>query len=121
STNSGELTGTPIEVGEYPITFTARDGATGEVLTLTVDFVVLPPYGGDASSISTNLWVTTEKLKTSVPAKDSWIGQGIWNAGPRLPQDRLRRLQGRPQGRRCGQGLGNAFPLPGRSEFPLRE
>ena len=83
STNSGELTGTPIEVGEYPITFTARDGATGEVLTLTVDFVVLPPYGGDASSISTNLWVTTEKLKTSVPAKDSWIGQGIWNADRR--------------------------------------
>src|SRR5438034_1283773 len=83
STNSGELTGTPIEVGEYPITFTARDGATGEVLTLAVDFVVLPPYGGDASSISTNLCVTTEKLKTSVPAKDSWIGQAIWNADRR--------------------------------------
>lgn len=83
NTNSGELAGTPIEVGEYPITFTARDGATGYVLTLTVDFVVLPPYGGDASSISTNLWVTTEKLKTGVPAKGSWIGQGIWNADRR--------------------------------------
>src|SRR5437667_448836 len=54
------------------------------------------------------------------------VGRGVQRArrlqaGPRLPQDRLRRLQGRPQGRRCGQGLGNAFPLPGRSEFPLRE
>jgi len=83
STNSGELTGTPIEVGEYPITFSARDGTTGAVLTLTVDFVVLPPYGGDASSISTNLWVTTEKLKTGIPGKDSWIGQAIWNADRR--------------------------------------
>ena len=83
NTTSGELTGTPIEVGEYPITFTARDGTTGEVLTLTVDFVVLPPYGGDASSISTNLWVTTEKLKTGVSTKGSWIGQGIWNADRR--------------------------------------
>jgi hypothetical protein len=81
--NSGELTGTPLEVGEYPITFTARDAATGEVLTLAVDFIVLPPYGGDASSISTNLWVTTEKLKTGVPAKASWTGQGIWNADRR--------------------------------------
>jgi len=83
SMNSGELTGTPVEVGEYPITFTATDGTTGEVLTLTLDFVVLPPYGGDASSISTNLWVTTQKLKTGVPGKDSWIGQGIWNADRR--------------------------------------
>src|SRR5439155_1057098 len=31
----------------------------------------------------TNLWVTTEKLKTRVRAKDSWIGQGIWNADRR--------------------------------------
>src|SRR5439155_14211770 len=36
STNSGELTGTPIEAGEYPITFTATDDTTGEVLTLTL-------------------------------------------------------------------------------------
>jgi len=84
NTNSGELTGTSAEVGEYPITFTATDGATGEVLILTLDFVVLPPYGGDASSITTNLWVTRQKLKTGVPGKDSWIGQAIWNADRRL-------------------------------------
>jgi len=84
NTNSGELTGTPVEVGEYPITFTATDGTTGDVLTLTLDFVVLPPYGGDASSITTNLWVTKQKLKTGVPGKDSWIGQALWNADRRL-------------------------------------
>jgi len=83
SSTSGELTGTPMEVGEYPITFTATDGTTGETLTLTLDFVVLPPYGGDASSITTNLWVTRQKLKTGVPGKDSWVGQAIWNADRR--------------------------------------
>jgi hypothetical protein len=81
--NSGELTGTPAEVGEYPITFTATDGTTREVLTLTLDFIVLPPYGGDASSITTNLWVTRQKLKTGVTGKDSWIGQAVWNADRR--------------------------------------
>jgi hypothetical protein len=83
NTSSGELTGTPVEVGEYPVTFTATDGTTGEVLILTLDFVVLPPYGGDASSITTNLWVTTQKLKTGVPGKDSWAGQAFWNADRR--------------------------------------
>src|SRR5438128_1217121 len=57
----------------------AGDGATAEVLTLSADFVVLPPSGGEASSTPTSRWVTAEKLKTSVPAKDPWIGQGIWN------------------------------------------
>jgi hypothetical protein len=84
SATSGELTGTPVEVGEYPITFTATDGTTGEVLTLTLDFFVLPPYGGDASSITTNIWVMKQKLKTGVPGKDSWIGQAVWNADRRV-------------------------------------
>ena len=92
--NSGELTGTPVEVGEYPITFTATDGTTGEVLILNLDFVVLPPYGGDASSIVANLWVTTQKLKTGVPGKDSWVGQAVWNADRRAANrfDRRNRL-----------------------------
>jgi len=83
STTTGELTGTPVDVGEYPITFTATDSATGEVLTLSLDFVVLPPYGGDASSISVNLWVSKQALRTGDPGKDSWAGQAIWNADRR--------------------------------------
>lgn len=83
STTSGELTGTPVEVGEYPVTFTVTDGGTGQVLTLTLDFFVLPPYGGDASSITTNLWATKQKLKTGIPGKDLWIGQAVWNADRR--------------------------------------
>lgn len=83
SSTSGELTGTPVEVGEYPVVFTATDGTTGEVLTLTLDFIVLPPYGGDAASITTNLWVKKQKLKTGVPGKDFWVGQAFWNADRR--------------------------------------
>jgi len=81
--SSGELTGTPAEVGEYPVIFTATDGTTGEVIVLAWDLVVLPPYGGDASSLSTNLWVSKAKLKTGVAGKDAWSGRAIWNADRR--------------------------------------
>jgi len=43
---SGEISGTPIEVGIYPVTLTATIAAN-ETLTLSFDFVVLPPKGGD--------------------------------------------------------------------------
>jgi len=81
--SSGELTGTPAEVGEYPVVFTGTDGGTGEVIVLAWDLVVLPPYGGDASSLSTNLWVSKEKLKTGTSGKDAWSGRAIWNADRR--------------------------------------
>src|SRR5689334_3149119 len=81
--SSGELTGTPTDVGEYPVVFTGVDGGSGEVIVLAWDLVVLPPYGGDASSLSTNLWVSKAKLKAGVPGKDAWTGRAIWNADRR--------------------------------------
>ena len=63
SAGSGELSGTPIEIGEYPLTFSAVDGANSETLTLSLLFVVLPPGGGDVSQIPVNFWVFKESLK----------------------------------------------------------
>jgi hypothetical protein len=83
SSTSGELSGTPSDVGEYPMTFTATDGTSGEVVTLSVDFVVLPAAGGDPSQISVNLWVSKEVLKPAVPGSSSWTGSAIWNADRR--------------------------------------
>jgi hypothetical protein len=83
SPTSGEVTGTPTEIGEYPVTFTATDSATGEVLTLSLDFVVLPPWGGDASSITVNFWAVKQVLKSGDAGADSWTGSAIWNGDRR--------------------------------------
>ena len=80
---SGELSGTPVEIGEYPITFTATDADTGEVLELSLVFLVLPPSGGDSSQISVNFWVSKESLKTGVPGRDSWRASALYNADRR--------------------------------------
>ena len=84
STTSGELSGTPIEIGEYPLTFTAVDGANNETLTLSVTFLVLPPGGGDVSQIPVNFWVVKESLKLVEPGKDAWRVNGIYNADRRV-------------------------------------
>jgi hypothetical protein len=84
STTSGDLSGTPIEVGEYPLTFTAVDAANNETLTLSITFIVLPPGGGDVSQISVNLWVTKESLKLVEPGKDAWRASAIYNADRRV-------------------------------------
>lgn len=83
SATTGELAGTPVEIGEYPMSFTATDGTTSEVLTLSIDFVVLPPTGGDAASITTNLFVTKAKIKPDADGNGSWSGQAVYNADRR--------------------------------------
>jgi hypothetical protein len=77
--NSGELSGTATQVGEFPVVFTANDTNTGEVLTLETDFVVLPPEGGDPNRIPVNFWVTKSKLRSGDPGSDSWAGAAFYN------------------------------------------
>jgi len=80
---SGELSGTPIEIGEYPVTFTALDTATSESIVLSTVFLVLPPSGGDASQIPVNFWVTKASLRTGEPGRDGWRAAAIYNADRR--------------------------------------
>jgi hypothetical protein len=84
SATTGELAGTPAEVGEYPVTFTATDAGATETIVLSLDFVVLPPQGGDASSLSVNFWPLKEKAKSGVPGKDAWSGKAYYNADRRV-------------------------------------
>jgi hypothetical protein len=79
----GEFSGTPTEVGIYPVTYTAVNSASGEQITLTLDFIVLPPNGGDANSLPINLWVAKMAFKRGSPGKDSWRAQWFYNADRR--------------------------------------
>ncbi len=81
--SSGELSGTPLDVGEYPVVFTATDGTTGDVITLSFDFLVLPTTGGDAADITVNLWPLKQNLKSGTAGKDSWVGGALWNTDRR--------------------------------------
>jgi hypothetical protein len=81
SATTGEISGTPTDVGEYRVTFTCVDGAV--TLVLVQDFLVLPPNGGDASAITTNFWPSKHVLKTGNPGRDSWTGQAYYNADRR--------------------------------------
>jgi hypothetical protein len=49
---TGELTGTPTEVGEFDTVFTAT--STNEVLILEFGCVILPEPGGDINSVPVN-------------------------------------------------------------------
>lgn len=80
---SGELSGTPVEIGEYPMTFTAVDTDTNETIHLSLVFLVLPPHGGDASQISVNFWVLKESARTGEPGRDAWRASAIYNADRR--------------------------------------
>jgi len=81
---SGTFSGTPIEPGIYPVTFTATASAGGEVLVLSYDFIVLPPNGGDVNNLPINLWVKKLQIKkTGTALKDSLGGQYIYNADRR--------------------------------------
>jgi len=83
NTMSGELTGTPTEVGEYDTLFAAADSSTGEVLILRFHFVILPATGGDISSVPVNFWLTKQKLKLGVDGEEAWSGLLLFNADRR--------------------------------------
>ena len=83
NTTSGDLTGTPTEVGEFQTVFTANDSSTGETLTLGFNFDVLPATGGDISSVPVNLWLTTQKLTLGVVSNEAWTGSLLFNADRR--------------------------------------
>jgi hypothetical protein len=83
NTSTGELSGTATEVGEYPVAFTADDSTSGESLTLSLTFLVLPPEGGDVNNIITNLWIAKEKLKSGTEGKDQWAAVVLYNADRR--------------------------------------
>ena len=71
----------------YPVTFTATDSPSGDVLTLSFDFIVLPPGGGDANRLAVNLWIKKLSGKVVTDASsapnDSWQAQYIYNADRR--------------------------------------
>jgi hypothetical protein len=81
--STGELSGTPTDVGIFPVVFTAvNSGATpAEVITLNFDFIVLPPNGGDTNSLPINMWVVKQTVKKGKgKGNDSWQAQYIYNA-----------------------------------------
>lgn len=83
NTSTGELTGTPTEVGEFDVEFTATDSTTTEVLTLVFEFVVLPATGGDIASIPVNFWIKQLKTKLGEDGSESWGGQLFFNSDRR--------------------------------------
>src|SRR5262249_23544966 len=79
--NSAELSGTPMQQGEFPVTFTATDGV--ETISLDMTFIVLPSTGGDVSQIVVNFWVRKAGLHLVTPGRDSWSVSAIYNADRR--------------------------------------
>jgi hypothetical protein len=80
---TGELTGMAEEVGIYPVQFRAEDTTSAETIVLSTDFIVLPPYGGDAGTLPSNLWVMKETLKPRDPEEGSWKATYLYNADRR--------------------------------------
>jgi hypothetical protein len=87
NTLTGELTGTPSEVGEFDTVFTATDASSGEVLTLESSFVILPATGGDINSVPVNFWLTKQKLTLGVDGRESWAGSLLFNIDRRTGMD----------------------------------
>jgi hypothetical protein len=81
--SSGELSGTPIQQGEYPVTFTATDAGSGAVIELDTTFIVLPTTGGDVSQIVSNFWVSRASLRLGEDGNESWRVSAIYNADRR--------------------------------------
>ena len=79
---TGEISGTPTQVGIFPVTLTATDTA-GEVLTLSFDFAVLQRNGGSVNDIPVNLWVSKQSIHKTAAGKDSWKAAYIYNADRR--------------------------------------
>lgn len=87
NTGTGELSGTPSEVGVFPVVYTATSTSLGQTLTMDTEFIVLPPSGGDVGRLAVNLWIKklSAKAQTEVagPPNDSWQAQYIYNADRR--------------------------------------
>jgi hypothetical protein len=77
---SGQLSGTPTEIGEYDTLFTATDSSDGEVLRLVFHFIILPATGGDIGSVPVNFWLTKQKVTLGVDGKEGWMGLLLFNA-----------------------------------------
>jgi hypothetical protein len=84
--SSGELTGTPSDIGEFDALFTATDASTTQVITLQFRFVVLPATGGDISSVPVNFWLTKEKLSLGADGEEGWKGLLLFNADRRTAE-----------------------------------
>jgi len=80
---SGEIRGTSLDVGIYPVSFRATDGDSGEELVLEMDFAVLPATGGEARDIAANVWVAKQTLRTGTPGREKWKATFIYNADRR--------------------------------------
>jgi hypothetical protein len=81
--STGELSGVSSDVGDYPVTFTATDSPSGAAISLSAEFLVLPPAGGDAGDIAVNLWTSRETLHPATPGHGVWTGACIYNADRR--------------------------------------
>lgn len=115
SATTGELAGSAAEVGIYPVTFTATDAAASASITLTLDFLVLPPSGGDASSLAVNAWVTKSKLRPGEAGAGAWKGALVYNA------DRRAGRAFDPLTQTASAALGsNAFVVPAAGFRPVR-
>jgi hypothetical protein len=79
--STGQLVGTALDQGEYPVLFTATDGV--DTITLELVFVVLPTTGGDVSKIVVNFWVTKAALKLGEDGSESWQVSALYNADRR--------------------------------------
>jgi hypothetical protein len=77
NTASGELSGTPTEVGEYDTVFTATSNA--EVLTLAFHFIILPITGGDIGHVSVNFWLTKQQIRLGLDGAEGWSGLLLFN------------------------------------------
>ena len=77
--STGELTGTSLEQGVFPVTFTAVD-TSNETIILKTEFIVIPPKGGDTNNIAVNLWVKTLVANDDGAGHDKWEAQYIYNA-----------------------------------------
>lgn len=79
SATTGNLTGTPTQVGEFPTVFTAIDSSTNELI-FAIPFVILPATGGDIDSVPVNFWLTKQKLTLGTAGSEGWAGSLIFNA-----------------------------------------
>ena len=83
NSGSGELSGTPTRVGEYPVTLTATDAGNSDVIGLDLVFIVLPATGGDVSQIVVNFWVSRASLKLGTDGSESWRVSALYNGDRR--------------------------------------